>query len=189
MRATKNFLVNNHPSINLSRSTDTLRADVYHRKSEGKIGWTNALFSGHQLWRGRHKARLQLRIFIYETITSQNHTIALNAIVSWKVRKSLVEIQQAGMIILVLTLSSQLTLRDNIATNEIHVGCIEVYDSARSDSISPILQTRIRYFHRANLIYSEKSDLIKSHQSQHMGIKDLTVGSSSFGPEIKDISW
>ena len=47
----------------------------------------------------------------------------------------------------------------------------KVYDSARSNSTLPILQTRIEYFHRANLIHSEKSDLFKCHRSQPMGIK------------------
>ena len=89
------------------------------------MGNTNALFPCRRLWMGRHEARLQLRIFSYESITSRNHTIALNAIISWKVGKSLVEIQQAGMIILVFTFSFQLTLRDNIGTNEIHIRCIE----------------------------------------------------------------
>ncbi len=89
------------------------------------MGYMNALFPGHRLWRGRHEARLELRISIYESITSQNHTIALNVIISWKVGRDLVEIQQAGIIILVLTFSSQLTLRDNFGTNEVHVRCIE----------------------------------------------------------------
>ena len=86
---------------------------------------TNALFPCRPLWMGRHETRLQLRIFSYESITSRNHTIALNAIISWKVGKDLVEIQQAGIIILMLAFSSQLTLRDNIGTNEIHVRCIK----------------------------------------------------------------
>ena len=124
-RLTKNLLVNKHASINQSRLTGTLRADVYNRKSEWTMGNTNALFPCRRLWMGRHEARLQLRIFSYESITSRNHTIALNAIISWKVGKGLVEVQQAGIIILVLTFSSQLTLRDNIGTNEIHVRCIE----------------------------------------------------------------
>ncbi len=54
-----------------------------------------------------------------------NYTIALNVIISWKVEKGLVEVQQEGIITLVLTFSSQLILRDNIGTNEIHVRCIE----------------------------------------------------------------
>ena len=78
-----------------------------------------------RLWTGRHEARLQLRIFSYESITSQNHTIASNAIISWKVGNDLVEIQQGGIIILLLTFSSQLALRDNIGTTKIHVHCIE----------------------------------------------------------------
>ena len=86
---------------------------------------TNALFPRCRLWTGRHEARLQLRIFSYESITSRNHTIALNAIISWKVGKNLVEIQQAGIIIPMLTFSSQLTLMDNIGTNDIHVRWIK----------------------------------------------------------------
>ncbi len=121
----KNFLVNKHPSIDKSRPTGTLRVDVYNRKSEWKMENTNALFPRRRLWTGRHEARLQLRIFSYESITSRNHTIALNTIISWKVGKGSVEIQQAGIIILILTFSSQLTLRDNIGTNEIQVRCIE----------------------------------------------------------------
>ncbi len=42
-----------------------------------------------------------------------------------KVGKGLVEIQQAGIIILVLTFSSELTLMGNIGTNKIHVWCIK----------------------------------------------------------------
>ncbi len=89
------------------------------------MGNTNALFPRRRLWSGRHEARLQLRIFSYESITSWNHTIALNAIISWKVEKSLVEIQQAGIIILMLTFCSPLALRDNIGKNEIHERSIE----------------------------------------------------------------
>ncbi len=108
-----------------SRPTGTLRADVYNRISEWRMGNTNALFPLRRLSTGRHEARLQLRIFSYDSITSRNHTIALNAIISWKVGKGLGEIQQAGIIILILTFSSQFTLRDNIGTNEIHVRCIK----------------------------------------------------------------
>ncbi len=86
---------------------------------------TNALFPSRRLWTDRHKARLQICIFSYESITSRNHTIALNAIISWKVGKGLVKIEQAGIIFLMLTFSSQLTLRDNIKRNGIHVRCIE----------------------------------------------------------------
>ncbi len=125
MRATKNFLINKHLSIDQSRPTGTLYVDVYNRKSERRMRYTNALFPSRRLWKGRHKVRLQLRIFGYESITSQNHTIALNVIISWKLGKGLVEVQQAGIIILMLTFSSQLTLRDNIGTNEIHVRYIE----------------------------------------------------------------
>ena len=91
----------------------------------GSYRYIPALFSSHQFWSGRHEARLQLRLFGCESITSQNYTIALNVIISWKVRNNLVEIQHAGIIILVLTFSSQLTLRDKIGTNQIHVRCIQ----------------------------------------------------------------
>ncbi len=112
-------------SINQSRPTGTLRADVYNWISKWRIGNTNALHPRRRLWTGGHEARLQLRFFSYESITSRNHTIALNAIISWKVGKVWVEIQQAGIILLMLIFSSQLTLWDNIGTNEIYVRCIE----------------------------------------------------------------
>ena len=121
MRVTKNFLVNKIASINQSRPTGTLWADVYNRKSEWRMGYINTLFSGDWLWKSRNEPGLQLRIFSYESMTSQNYTIALNVIISWKVEKGLVEIQQANIIILVLTFSSQLILKDNIGTNEIHI--------------------------------------------------------------------
>ena len=124
MQGTKNFLVNKHPLINQLRLTNSLRVKVYNRKSERRMGYTNALLASRQLWKGRHRARLQVRICSYERITSQNHTIALKVIISWKVGKGLVEIQHTGIIILVLTFSSQLILKDNIGTNEIHVRCI-----------------------------------------------------------------
>ncbi len=124
-RLTENFLVSKHSSINQSRPTGTLCADVYNQKSEWRMENTNALFPRRRLWTSRHEARLQLRIFSYESITSRNHTIALNATVSWKVGKGLMEIQQAGIIILMLAFSFQLTLRDNIGTDEIHVHYIE----------------------------------------------------------------
>ena len=89
------------------------------------MGYTNALFPCRRLLRGKHEAKMQFRMFSYESTTSRNHTIVLNAIISWKVGKSLVEIQKASMIILVLTFSSQLILRDNIGKNEIHVSSIE----------------------------------------------------------------
>ena len=121
MFPTENFLPNKHASINGLRSTGTLLGDAYNRKSEWGIEYINTLFPGHRLWRGRHEARLELRIFSYGSITSQNYNIALNVIVSWKVGRGLVEIQHADIIILVLKFSSQLTLGDNIGTNEIHV--------------------------------------------------------------------
>ncbi len=92
--------------INQSRPTGTLHENVYNQNEEWRMGNTNALFPRRQLWTGRHGARLQLCIFSYESITSQNHTIALIAIISWKVGKDLVEIQQTGIIILMLTFSS-----------------------------------------------------------------------------------
>ncbi len=125
MHLTENFLVNKHASINQSRPRGNLREDIYNRKSEWRIENTNVLFPRRKLWKSKHEARLQLRIFSYESITSRNHKFALNAIISWKVEKGLVKIQQAGIIILMLTFSSQLTLRDNIGINEIHVRCIK----------------------------------------------------------------
>ncbi len=107
----------------INRDRLVLFAEVYNRKSKWRMRNTNALFPRRQFWTSMHEARLQLRIFSYGSTTSRNHTIALNAIISWKVGKSLVEIQQASIIILMLTVSSQLTLRDNIGTNEIHVRC------------------------------------------------------------------
>ncbi len=89
------------------------------------MGYINALFPSCPLWNGRHEARLQLRIFSYESITSKNNTITLNTIISWKVRNGLLEIRQGGIIILLLTFSSQLAMRDNIGTNKIHVHWIE----------------------------------------------------------------
>ncbi len=44
--------------------------------------------------------------------------IALNITISWKMGKALIEIQYAGIIILVLKFSSQITLRDNIGIND-----------------------------------------------------------------------
>ncbi len=125
MLVTENFLVNKHLSIDKSQPTGILFVDVYKRKSKWRMGYMNALFQGHRLWRGRHGARLELRISIYKSITSQIHTIALNVIISWEVGRGLVEIEQAGIIILVLTFFSQLTLRDHIGTNEVHLLCIE----------------------------------------------------------------
>ena len=49
----------------------------------------------------------------------------------------------------------------------------KVYDSARSNSIPPILRTRMGYFHRIRSIHLENYDLFKSHQSQTVGIGDF----------------
>ncbi len=125
MRATENLLINKHLFIDQSWPTGTLRADIYNRKSERRMGYKNTLFPGHQLWIGRHEARLQLCIFSDKSITFQNHKIALNVIISWKVRNSLIKIQQADIIILVLTFSSQLAIKDNKGTNERYVRCID----------------------------------------------------------------
>ncbi len=138
-----------------------------------KMGYTNTWFPGHWLQRSRHEARLQLRIFSYESITSQNHKIALNVILSWKVENSLIEIQQADIIILVLTFLFQLALRDNISTNEIHVCCIKIIWFCLVEFNSIYSLNRMGYSHRARSIDSEKSDLFMSHQSRPVRIRDF----------------
>ncbi len=105
--------------------TGTLPVDVSNRKSKRRMRYTIVLFPSRRLWKDRHEARLQPCISRYESITSQNYTIALNVIISWKVGKGLVEIQEESIIILMLTFSSQLTLKDKIGTNEIHVQYIK----------------------------------------------------------------
>ena len=125
MRVTESFLVKKHPSIDQLWLTGTLRVDIYNRKSERRMGYTDTLFINCWLSRWSHEARLHLWIFSYENITSHNYTIALNVIISWKVGKDLIEIQQAGIIVLMLSFSSQLTQKNNINTNEIHIRCIK----------------------------------------------------------------
>ncbi len=113
-------------SFNRSIATDRYSARrCLQSEIRKKNGIQKHVIPKSSIVKGKTWIRFQLRIFSYESITSQNHTIALNVIISWKGGKDLVEIQQACIIILVLTFSFQLTLKDNIGTNEIHVRCIK----------------------------------------------------------------